>query len=278
MSETTLEQLPPHIGFLGAGKMASALAAAIRRHPTLATSPITVCEKIPTTADTFSHRFQATPAPSPSDLLHASDVILLCVKPQDLGEALSQLPASTTDSPHPLFISIAAGIPLSKLEKWLGPRHRICRAMPNTAAEVGLSATALCHNPHCTLADKHLALQIFQAAGLALELPENLFDAVTALSGSGPAYAFLLLEAMADGGVAAGLPRAEALKLAAWTLRGAAELAIQTTTHPAQLREAVTSPAGTTAAALLEMETSGFRGIVARAVLAAAQRAANLNS
>ena len=211
---------------------------------------------------------------SNSAVVAASEVVVLAVKPQMMPVLLKEIRSSIT--PDHLVVSIAAGITLAQLAVGLGESTRIVRVMPNTPALVGMSATALAGNSNATPADVELVTRLFAAIGVALPVPENLLDAVTGVSGSGPAYVYVMIEALADGGVLAGLPREVALKLAAQTVLGSAQMVLTTGRHPGALKDAVASPGGTTIAGLHALEQAGFRGAVMDAVLAASQRAAEL--
>jgi pyrroline-5-carboxylate reductase len=178
---------------------------------------------------------------------------------------------------RPLWVSIAAGVPLAALAAALPPGSRIVRAMPNTPALVRAGATAFVASPGCSAGDRALARALFEAVGSAWEAPsEALLDAVTGLSGSGPAYVFVFLEALSDAGVRMGLPRDAATALAIQTVLGAAKLAQETGRHPAALKDQVTSPGGTTIAGLERLEARGFRAAVHEAVAAATRRSKEL--
>jgi pyrroline-5-carboxylate reductase len=205
--------------------------------------------------------------------LAGCDVILLCTKPYDAAAVLAQ--ASAVLEKPALVISIAAGVTLAALENAAG-RNRVIRAMPNTPALVGCGAAAFSLGASATPHDAECARRLLGSVGLAIELPERLIDAVTGLSGSGPAYIYLVIDAMADGGVRMGLPRADALKLAAQTVLGAAAMVLQTGEHPAALKDMVTSPGGTTIAGLAELERLGLRSAMIEAVAAATRRATEL--
>ncbi|CAN1212912.1 pyrroline-5-carboxylate reductase [Tumidithrix helvetica PCC 7403] len=202
-----------------------------------------------------------------------ADVILLAVKPQALTAATVGL-AST---PVSLVISILAGVTLETLESIFVDKA-VIRAMPNTPAQVGAGVTAIAPGKSVTQAHIDTARRIFASVGEVVELPESLLNAVTGLSGSGPAYVALVVEALSDGGVAAGLPRAIATKLAIQTVLGTAQLLHQTGLHPAQLKDRVTSPGGTTIAGIAQLERSGVRSGLIDAVIAATQRAQELGS
>ena len=203
-----------------------------------------------------------------------AEVIILSVKPQGMSRLLGTV-ASAID-PSKLVISIAAGVPIAALERKLGAGARIVRAMPNTPALVGAGACALALGEHALPADSKTASAIFNAVGITTVVDENLIDAVTGLSGSGPAYIFLIIEALSDAGVKVGLPRHTALKLASQTVFGAALLVKETGIHPGQLKDQVTSPGGTAIAGLHTLEAGGLRTTLIDAVEAATRRAREL--
>lgn len=202
----------------------------------------------------------------------AEEVLLLAIKPQALDAVLGGLLGVAE---KPLVLSILAGVPLSRLEMGF-PDRPVIRVMPNTPATVGGGMTAIA--PGRRVEDYHLDLarDIFAAVGEVEEVPESLMDAVTGLSGSGPAFIAILIEALADGGVAAGLPRPIAARLALQTVFGTAQLLKETQLHPAELKDRVTSPGGTTIAGVTELEKGGFRGTIIEAVVAAYRRSREL--
>jgi pyrroline-5-carboxylate reductase len=177
-----------------------------------------------------------------------------------------------------LVISIAAGITLAALEDAAGVQDRVIRAMPNTPALVGKGAAGFCLGTRATREDAAVAKHLLGSTGLAVEVPERLMNAVTGLSGSGPAYIYLVIEALADGGVRMGIPRADAIQLAAQTVLGAAAMVMETGQHPAVLKDMVTSPGGTTIAGLAELERNGLRSALIEAVTAATRRADELGN
>lgn len=203
-----------------------------------------------------------------------SDVLVLAVKPQNMPHLLADI-RDAVGGQH-LVVSIAAGVRLQPLREGLGPGPRLARVMPNAPCLVGSSASGFALEAHASEADRQLVRELLAAVGRAFEVPEPLLDAVTGLSGSGPAFVFLAIEALADGGVAAGLPRSVALELAAQTVRGAAEMVLATGQHPGSLKDRVASPGGTTIAGLAVLESRGFRGALIEAVQAAARRASEL--
>jgi pyrroline-5-carboxylate reductase len=208
--------------------------------------------------------------------VQSAQVVLLSVKPQQIPALLQEIKGHL--QPGVLVISIAAGITLQQIEQGLGQDCAVVRVMPNTPCLVNAAAAGISAGKYAAPAQTELVLRLFQAVGTAYLLPEPLLNAVTGLSGSGPAYVYLVIEALSDGGVAAGLPREKATALAAQTVLGAARMVLDTGTHPAVLREMVTSPAGTTAAGLLQLEKAGVRAAFAQAVLSSATRADELGS
>lgn len=263
------------VGFIGCGAMASALggglaAAGIPVDRLAGADPDEGCRKA------FGERVGASTRADNAGLLAQSDVVVLAVKPGIVPQALEAL-ADEADLARPLWLSIAAGVGIEEIEAKLPAGARVIRAMPNTPALVRCGATAFCANDAASQPDREAALALFEAVGYAWEAPtETLLDAVTGLSGSGPAYVFLFLEALGDAGVRAGLPREAAYELAFHTVRGAAQLAIESGRHPAALKDQVTSPGGTTIAGLERLEAGGVRAAVHEAVSAAARRSRQL--
>jgi len=207
-------------------------------------------------------------------LLKASDIVILSIKPQNMTEVLKEI----ADSFHQrkLVISIAAGIPTGIIEGCLKKKARVVRVMPNTPALIGEGATAIASGAHATDKDIEITRHIFEAVGIAVIVKEEQMDAVTGLSGSGPAYGFLIIEALADAGVNLGLSRDVALRLSAQTMLGAAKLCLEGKKHPAELKDMVASPGGTTIAGLKILEEGKLRATLMAAVEAAAQRSRNL--
>ena len=262
------------LGFLGAGKMATALAKGFL-HAGLATADSIIA------SDPFEGARKAIAtdtgiktAASNTGVLEFARVILLAVKPDQVNDVLAE--ARTHFTPQHLLISIAAGVTLARMEAALPAGARVIRVMPNTPALVGASASAFALGKAATAEDAEYAHKLFSTVGVAYLVKESLLDAVTGLSGSGPAYAFLMIEALSDGGVAAGLPRDIATKLAAQTLLGSAKLLLETGLHPGTLKDMVTSPGGTTIEGLHELEKAGVRGGIINAVRAAAEKSRKL--
>jgi pyrroline-5-carboxylate reductase len=262
------------IGFLGAGKMATALAKGLVRAGLVADKEIIASDPSEAALAVFGKECGAKTTAFNPDVLKAANVLVLAVKPAQVKDVLAEIRDSFT-AKH-VLISIAAGIPLARLEAALGEGARVIRVMPNTPALVGASASAFALGKSARAEDAQLAQKLLSAVGVAYQVPEPLLDAVTGLSGSGPAYAFLMIEALSDGGVAAGLPRDVATKLAAQTLLGSARLVLETGLHPGTLKDMVTSPGGTTIEGLHELEKAGVRAALISAVRASAEKAKKL--
>jgi pyrroline-5-carboxylate reductase len=258
------------IGFLGCGAMARALAGGLVESG-VAPERILAADPFADARSAFEKAVGAKPVEDNSVVVAAADVVVIAVKPGVVAGLLSGLEAKLAAAP--LWISIAAGIPLATLRDALPESARVVRTMPNTPALVGAGATAYYPGPGVTESDIGLVEGILRAAGWCWRSPnEDLLDAVTGLSGSGPAYVFLILEALADAGVRQGLPRDAAGELAARTVFGAAKLALETGTHPGVLKDQVTSPGGTTIAGLEQLEAHGVRAAIYDAVGAATDR------
>jgi pyrroline-5-carboxylate reductase len=258
------------LGFIGAGNMGGALLKGLLAAGVPA-SNLTFYDPDPELQQKLDS-LGIEAALDNAEVMHA-DVAILAVKPQVMGQVLEEI-QEFTRARH-LVISIAAGITLSHLEEAL-PEPRFIRAMPNTPLMVHAGMTGLTPGTRATPEDVQLALELFQAVGRAVVVDEKLMDAVTALSGSGPAFVAVFLEALADGGVKMGLSRALALEMAAQTLLGTARLCQEQNLHPALLKDRVASPGGTTIAGLHALEVGGFRGVVMDAIEAAALRAREL--
>ena len=260
----------PTIGFLGCGRMATALAGGLMSMGFAPPDRILGAARTDETRRAFREATGATTsdAADPDAFAARCDVLVLAVKPHQIEGVLGKMKPSADR----LLVSVAAGVPLEKLERRSGGGARVVRAMPNTPSLVGAGAAGFSRGEHATDDDAAFVRSLLECVGVAVEVDEPLLDAVTAVSGSGPAYAFLFLEALADGGVRAGLPRDQANRLAAATLRGAAALVEETGEHPAALKDKVCSPGGTTIAAVAALEAAGFRAAVHAAVAAAADR------
>jgi pyrroline-5-carboxylate reductase len=262
------------LGVIGCGKMGTALVQGAIRAGVTSAADVAGCDPFGISRESFAKATGAAVFENAGGVA-GSDVILLATKPQDIATALGEISASSGGEPK-LIISIAAGVTVAALEAASPGNFRVIRAMPNTPALVGQGAAAFCLGGRATPADAQTALALLGAVGVAVQVPEKLMDAVTGLSGSGPAYVYLIIEALADGGVRAGLPRADAIKLAAQTVAGAAAMVLETGEHPAVLKDMVTSPGGTTIAGLAVLEEKGVRSALIEAVTAATLRATEL--
>jgi pyrroline-5-carboxylate reductase len=262
------------VGFLGAGKMASALAKGFVAAKIVSPKQIMASDLIENARAAFARDVGGAATNSNLEVLKFANVLILAVKPDQVPAVLNELKPGFTEK-H-LLVSIAAGVTLAKLEGALPLRARVIRVMPNTPALVGAGAAGYALGSHADEDDGELAQRLLGAVGVAFAVKESLLDAVTGLSGSGPAYAFQIIEALCDGGVAAGLPRDIATRLAAQTLLGAAKMVLETGLHPGALKDMVTSPGGTTIEGLHEMEKGKVRGALINAVRAATEKSKKL--
>lgn len=261
------------IGFIGAGNMAEAIIGGVLKKGLYAPSDIVIYDIRQDRAGAFSSALGLRNAESPRELVREVPTVVLAVKPATISVAVQESKEQLRDR---LVISIAAGIPIASIVNILGEDARVIRVMPNAPALVGEGACALAASRACSTGDVACAREIFSAVGRCLELDEKLLNAVTALSGSGPAFCFMFLEALADGGVRSGLSRETSLELAAATLKGAAAMVLETGKHPGELKDMVSSPAGTTIEGIAVLESRAFRSAVMDAVVAAYRRAGEL--
>jgi pyrroline-5-carboxylate reductase len=271
----SLESIP-HVAFIGGGNMARSLIGGLIRDG-LSAHAIDVSEPNAELRTALARDFSINAHADNADAARAADVLVLAVKPQVMKIVCAGL-REIAQTRRPLIISIAAGIRIDQLDAWLGGGAAIVRAMPNTPALIGAGATGAHANAGVSAAQREIAQSILSAAGsMAWIGDEALMDTVTALSGSGPAYFFLLVEALEDAAAAQGLPRETARELALQTCLGAGRMLREDGAAPAELRRRVTSPGGTTQAALESFAASDFAAIVARAVAAATQRGRELS-
>lgn len=263
------------LGVIGAGVMGKALIQGLVRKNVIPVQQVWATAKTEVSCEKIRAELEVQACTNYKDLLEGTDVLLLCVKPKGVKQALERLKSYGLPE-NTLLISIVAGATLEQIEGGLGTKNPVIRAMTNTPCLVGQGMTAICAGQHATEAHLKLAHRIFEAVGECIELDESHFDAVTSLSGSGPAYMYLMMEALADGGVRVGLPRSAALKIVSQTVLGAASMVQQSGRHPASLRDDVTTPAGCTIGALLVMEDGKIRSVLARAVEEATRIAGEL--
>lgn len=264
----------PRIGFIGAGRMATAMVQSLIRSRLTGANRIIASDVVEEAREALGDMTDVKVYKEYKPVVEESDVIFLAVKPQVMAEVLLELkPLLTTKH---LVVSVAAGVSLTQLGAMLGPKVRLVRVMPNTPILVGAGAAAFCLGPKATFEDAELVQTILNTLGKAIELPERLMDAVTGLSASGPAYVAVMIEALADGGVCAGLSREIANQLAMQTVYGTAKMLLETGLHPGMLKDMVASPGGTTIAGLHAIERAGVRAGLMDAVVAATKRAGEL--
>jgi pyrroline-5-carboxylate reductase len=264
----------PRIGFLGAGRMATALAHGWLAAGLTTTGRLIASDPLPQARDDFHSTTGVRVVNDNRQVVATSDVLVVAVKPQILASVLHEIQPTLQEGQ--LVVSIAAGISLRQLADVLGPQQRLIRVMPNTPCLVGASASAYSPGEQATEDDCDLVERLMGAVGRAFRLPERLLDAVTGLSGSGPAFIYVMIEALADGGVRVGLPREVASVLAAQTVFGSAKMVLESGLHTGQLKDMVTSPGGTTIAGLHALERGGLRAALMDAVEAATKRSAEL--
>ncbi len=263
------------IGFIGAGKLAASIAQGVIRAGVATSDEVTASARTAKRRDWFAQEVGVRVMEDNAAVVSASEVVIISTKPQDLPAALGGVAHGLGDR---LVVSVAAGVRLVDLQALAGPLSPLARVMPNTPSLVGKGAAAYAMGAKVEPKHAKMVETIFGAVGDIHAVKEVLLDAVLGVSGSGPAYVLLMIEALSDGGVLMGLPRALATQLATQTVAGAAELVRVTGQHPVLLREAVTSPGGTTAAALEILEKAGFRSAVQSAVRAATERSRELGS
>lgn len=262
------------IGFLGSGAMATALARGIIAAGKASPEHVFAYDVAEAAARKFSEQTGAAAVKSVQELMQHSDVIFLAVKPVHAVNALLSI-QEAMGKPM-LLVSIAAGVSLTAIESYLCESVRVVRVMPNTPALVRCGASGYCLGTNATPEDEKIVHSLLSAVGVAYQVTEEQIDAVTGLSGSGPAFVYMMIEAMSDGGVAAGLPRQIATHLAAQTVMGAARMVLETGQHPGVLKDMVTSPAGTTIEGIRHLEESGVRSAFIEAVMASTRRSRQL--
>jgi pyrroline-5-carboxylate reductase len=272
---TTMSANNTKVGFIGSGMMAEALGGGLSNAGIVPWSNIYCTDPWQPRLDLFQS-FGATACKDNCELAKNSDVIFIAVKPYGAAAVLNEISKELTKDK--IVISICAGVTLETLEgAIIGRDVPVVRVMPNTPCLVGACAAAMARGKFVTDEQADLALKLMQSVGICVVVQEKLLDAVTGVSGSGPAYIYQVIEAMSDGGVLCGLPRDVSTKLAAQTVMGAAKMVLEKGTHPGQLKDNVTSPGGTTIAAVHELEKGGVRNSFINAVKAAAERSKELS-
>jgi len=269
-----MQTLDRTIGFLGAGNMAEALIKGILAVGLVEPGRVWGSDPRQARCDELKARYRLHATVDNLELIRQCDLVVLSVKPQILPAVLAEI--APVLRPGALLISVAAGVPVSAIERLVPAGTRVVRTMPNTPALVAAGATAIAAGGHATPDDLEVAKRLFDAVGMTVILDEEQLDAVTGLSGSGPAYVFLIIEALSDAGVKMGLSRYNALALSAQTVLGAAKLLIETGEHPGRLKDMVTSPGGTAIAGIATLEAGGLRTTLINAVEAATARSREL--
>ncbi|MHA1472856.1 MAG: pyrroline-5-carboxylate reductase [Promethearchaeota archaeon] len=264
------------LGLIGTGKIGSALLKRLISTNSIDRNKIIAYDIDEKKRSKLSKEYNIEYAENNEELARSAKFILIAVIPQVIDTVLKEIEPVITN--EQVIISIAAGVSFNHINKVINPAVGLIRIMTNTPALVGAAATAIAHNGHVKDHQLEFVKKIFKAVGMVVELEERHLDAVTGLSGSGPAYMFIIIEALADGGVKMGLPRAIALKLAAQTLLGSAKLLLETNIHPAALKDMVATPGGTTITAIHELESEKIRATLIRAVEAATLKSKSLNS
>ena len=260
------------LGLIGCGRMGRALVIGAIEADKLTAGDVVAYDIENDAVETLVNEHGVSSAASLRQVVETCDTILLCTKPSDVPQVLREIATFGTDPNRILLVSVAAGVTISSIENFIFNHARVIRAMPNTPALVGKGAAAFTPGTHATSEDIHFVSGLLGSVGKVVEVPEKLMNAVTGLSGSGPGFVYILIEALADGGVASGLSREKALELATQTVLGAATMVAETGIHPAMLRDRVASPGGTTIAGIEALEEHGFRNSILKAVSAATER------
>lgn len=262
------------IGFVGCGNMATAIIKGIIKKQIIEEENIMASAKTKTTLERVQRELGIKVSMDNSEVVKNSDIVVLAVKPQYYQEVIEQIKDTVSD--NQIIISIAPGKTLAWLQDCFGKNVRLVRTMPNTPALVGEGMTGACRNEYVTDEDYATVLQILGSFGEVETIPENLMDVCVSVSGSSPAYIYILIEAMADGAVADGMPRAQAYKFAAQSVLGSAKMVLETGKHPGELKDQVCSPGGTTMEAVRVLEEEGFRSSVIEAMKACVRKARGL--
>lgn len=262
------------IGFIGCGNMGSAMLGGLIKSKFLEAENIIVSTKTEESAKKLKEQFGITTTLNNKLVAKEADVIILAIKPFMYEEIINKIKAEL--SKDKLIITIAAGISINNMEEWVGENARIIRTMPNTPALVGQAMSAVCPNKNISEEELNYCIKIFQGFGECVQLEEKDFHAFTALCGSSPAYVFMFIEAMADGAVKLGIPRAKAYRMAAQSVFGSSKMVLETGKHPGELKDAVCSPAGTTIDAVVELEKLGFRNSIIQAIDKCAEKSRNM--
>jgi len=275
MASTTAHRLSDKkLAVLGAGKLGGILLRAYLKQELFSSKRVTATVKHGEKATALSRELGVSVTTENRKAVHGADIVLLGVKPQVVGDVLKEIASELSEKT--LVISVAASVPTSYIEQRLGEKVPVVRAMPNTPSAVGCGMTGICRGAHAGAEHLEVARAMFNAVGRTVVVDEKNMDAVTGLSASGPAFAYIILESLAEAGVKVGLPRDVATLLAAQTMKGAASVVLETGDHPALLKDAVTTPAGCTIDGIMELEEGKLRVTLIKAVVKATSRAGEL--
>lgn len=262
------------IGFIGLGNMAKAVISGMLKKQIVAKEDIIGSAKTSATLKNIEKTFGIKTYSDNSEVAKQADILILAIKPQFFGDVLPKIKDAVREDT--LIISLAAGKTMADIENTFGRSIKLVRCMPNTPALVGEGCTGVCRNQNVSDAEMAACMELMNSFGHAEEIEERLIDAVSGVSGCSPAYVFMFLEALADGAVEAGMPRKQAYTFAAKAVMGSARLLLETGKHPGELKDMVTSPAGTTIEGVRVLEERGFRGAVIDAVRASVEKGRNM--
>ncbi|WP_455822801.1 pyrroline-5-carboxylate reductase [Clostridium butyricum] len=262
------------VGFIGCGNMGSSMVGGLIKSGFLKSEEIIVSTKTEASSKKLRDEFKVATTLDSKIVAKESETIILAVKPNMYKSVVEEIKSELTEDK--LIITIAAGISIENMEEWLGDDLKIIRTMPNTPALVGQAMSAVCPNKNVSEEELKYCINIFESFGECEVLEEKYFDGFIAVAGSSPAYVFMFIEAMADGAVKLGIPRAKAYKMAAQSVLGSAKMVLETGKHPGELKDMVCSPAGTTIDAVVELEKLGFRNSVIQAMDKCAEKSKNM--
>lgn len=264
------------IGFIGCGNMGGAIVSGLTGSGFQKNEDIIISEINDEIAANLGERLKVETVTDNKEVARVADVLFLAIKPNMYKKVIEEIKSELTR--EKLIITIAAGITIENMEYWIGEGYKIVRTMPNTPALVGAGMAAVCANKNVAKDEIEYVLGIFSSFGECVELEEKYFHAVTALSGSSPAYVFMFIEAMADAAVALGIPRAKAYMMASQSVLGSAKMVLNTGKHPGELKDMVCSPGGTTIDAVIELEKHGLRSAVIEGVLKCAEKSQSMQN
>lgn len=262
------------IGFIGCGNMGSAMVGGLIKSGFKSKEDIMISTRTQASADKIKDEFDIKVTIDNKEVVKNSDILVFAVKPNMYKDVIEDLKEEITKDK--LIITIAAGISIDNMEEWLGDDSKIIRTMPNTPALVGEAMSAICANKNVSREELEYTMGMFSSFGECVEIAEKDFHGFIALCGSSPAYVFMFIEAMADGAVKLGIPRAKAYKMAAQSVLGSAKMVLDTGKHPGELKDMVCSPAGTTIDAVVSLEKSGFRNSTIEAIIKCAEKSKSM--